>query len=144
MWQILEIFVFYCFIHFFPTPRLTNGARTVAKKTGEKHQLHSFIIIYFRLYLKYGHHYLWDKRGWLIKKWHRLRGKPSNPPSWTDKTRQDLMGWSCFWSCRRNLLTLASIRKLKSSLRTVRHVPCSALRSRVDYWPKTNLYRRDV
>jgi len=24
-------------------------------------------------YLKFGHHYLWEKRGWLVSRWHKLR-----------------------------------------------------------------------
>ncbi|XP_031549256.1 presenilins-associated rhomboid-like protein, mitochondrial [Actinia tenebrosa] len=44
------------------------------------HAAHLGGAVFGALYLKYGHHYLWDKRGWLIKKWHRLRGKSPTPP----------------------------------------------------------------
>ena len=29
----------------------------------------------FSWYLKYGHQHTWDKRAWLVKKWHKLREK---------------------------------------------------------------------
>ena len=43
----------------------------------------SFFLFFFKhsLYLKYGHHYLWEKRSWLISHWHKLR--TGNKRSWS-------------------------------------------------------------
>ncbi|XP_073255927.1 presenilin-associated rhomboid-like protein, mitochondrial [Porites lutea] len=37
------------------------------------HAAHLGGVLFGGLYLKYGHHYLWEKRSWLISHWHKLR-----------------------------------------------------------------------
>lgn len=32
-----------------------------------------FWYCFNRWYLKFGHQYLWEKRGWFVSKWHKLR-----------------------------------------------------------------------
>ncbi|EDO32215.1 predicted protein [Nematostella vectensis] len=44
------------------------------------HAAHLGGVIFGAWYLKYGHYYLWDHRGWLVKKWHQLRGSKQKPP----------------------------------------------------------------
>ncbi|KXJ25199.1 Presenilins-associated rhomboid-like protein, mitochondrial [Exaiptasia diaphana] len=44
------------------------------------HAAHLGGVLFGAFYLKYGHHYLWDKRGWLMQQWHRLRRSVKKSP----------------------------------------------------------------
>jgi len=37
------------------------------------HAAHLGGVLFGAWYLKYGHHYLWEKRSWLVTQWHKLR-----------------------------------------------------------------------
>ena len=59
--------------------RVKNTRNAVCNLTN---LLNLFFWYYFdRWYLKFGHHYLWEKRGWLVSRWHKLR--EGNKRTWT-------------------------------------------------------------
>ncbi|KAJ7330678.1 hypothetical protein OS493_022293 [Desmophyllum pertusum] len=38
------------------------------------HAAHLGGVLFGAWYLKFGNHYLWEKRGWLVSQWHKIRG----------------------------------------------------------------------